>query len=274
MARSPRSHRSIRLSACFAQGAKTSGRRVGTWHAKLDIGITSIQDDHGACKHQDFVRTRPASLFRTARTDPRIRSLGRTGWVEALMRRFYRRAFGLATRLRNRLYTVALAPCFESFGAGSVIVPRMRVEGAARIRVEEEVFFGPGCWLNVPDSARGAGRLIIMEGCSLAGDCVLSSAQEVVLEREVLLARNVYIADHRHAFSDPLRSVLSQGIEGIAPVRICAGAWLGQNVVVLPGVRIGCGSVVGANSVVAEDVPDWCVAVGAPARVVRSFGRK
>jgi acetyltransferase-like isoleucine patch superfamily enzyme len=42
-------------------------------------------------------------------------------------------------------------------------------------------------------------------------------------------------------------------------------------VVVGPGVRIGRGAVVGANSVVLEDVPDHSVAVGAPARVVRSF---
>jgi acetyltransferase-like isoleucine patch superfamily enzyme len=41
-------------------------------------------------------------------------------------------------------------------------------------------------------------------------------------------------------------------------------------VVIGPGLRIGRGAVVGANSVVLDDVPDFAVAVGAPARVVRS----
>ena len=85
------------------------------------------------------------------------------------------------------------------------------------------------------------------------------------------MARNVYVADHMHAFEDGSRGVLDQGINRVAPVEIADGAWLGQNVVVGPGVRIGHGAVIGANAVVLEDVPDFTVAVGAPARVVRSF---
>jgi acetyltransferase-like isoleucine patch superfamily enzyme len=93
----------------------------------------------------------------------------------------------------------------------------------------------------------------------------------VRLGRKVLLARNVYISDHSHAFADVTRAVLDQGITKVEPVEIGDGAWLGQNVVVGPGVRIGRGAVVGANSVVLEDVPDYAVAVGAPARVVREL---
>ena len=85
-------------------------------------------------------------------------------------------------------------------------------------------------------------------------------------------ARNAYIADHQHAFTDTTRAVLDQGIEKTAPVEIGDGAWLGENVVVGPGVRIGRGAVIGANAVVLADVPDHSVAVGAPARVVRTVG--
>jgi len=54
-------------------------------------------------------------------------------------------------------------------------------------------------------------------------------------------------------------------------VRIGAGSWLGHGVVVLPGADIGKHVVVGANSVVTGVIPDNCVAVGAPARVIRRF---
>ena len=91
------------------------------------------------------------------------------------------------------------------------------------------------------------------------------------LGRKVLFARNVYVSDHSHRFDDPSRAVLDQGVDRIAAVDIGDGAWLGQNVVVGPGVRIGRGAVIGANAVVLDDVPDHCVAVGAPARVVRSL---
>ena len=49
------------------------------------------------------------------------------------------------------------------------------------------------------------------------------------------------------------------------------GAWLGHGVFVGPGVRIGRGSVIGANAVVLEDVPDRAIAVGVPARTIRSI---
>ena len=85
------------------------------------------------------------------------------------------------------------------------------------------------------------------------------------------MARNVYIADHTHAYDDPAQPVLAQGVTRVEPVEVGDGAWLGENVVVGPGVRIGRGAVVGANSVVLSDVPDHAVAVGAPARIVRQF---
>ncbi len=70
----------------------------------------------------------------------------------------------------------------------------------------------------------------------------------------------------------PLAAITAlQGLRDVAEVRIGAGAWLGQNVVVMPGVTIGCNAVIGANSVVTSDVPDHSVAVGAPARLIRRF---
>lgn len=89
--------------------------------------------------------------------------------------------------------------------------------------------------------------------------------------RALIERRDIYTSDHIHAYEDVRRAVLDQGIERIAPVLVCSGAWLGENVV-CPGVRIGRGAVIGANSVVVDDVPDYGLAVSAPARVVKQFG--
>jgi lipopolysaccharide O-acetyltransferase len=57
----------------------------------------------------------------------------------------------------------------------------------------------------------------------------------------------------------------------ISPTVIEDGVYIGERVAVLRGVRIGRGSVIGTNSVVTRDIPPYSIAVGAPARVIRSF---
>jgi acetyltransferase-like isoleucine patch superfamily enzyme len=174
-------------------------------------------------------------------------------------------------RARAKLFSLAVGGAFAEFGARSVIEPPVRLQGEARIAIGNDVFVGAGSWLQVLAGPDRGVALSIGDGTSIAGSCVLSAAVSIRLGRKVLLARNVYVADHSHAFADTSRAVLDQGIAKVAPVEIGDGAWLGQNVVVGPGVRIGRGAVVGANSVVLEDVPDYSVAVGAPARVVREL---
>lgn len=61
------------------------------------------------------------------------------------------------------------------------------------------------------------------------------------------------------------------GWESAAPISIGDNVWLGGGVTVLPGVGIGADSVVGAGSVVSRDVPPGVLALGSPARVVRSL---
>ena len=181
-------------------------------------------------------------------------------------------AYRAASRLRDKLFSLVVRGSFGHFGHRSVIQLPVRLTGEARISVGDDVFVGAGSWLQVlGDSGRDETRIAIEigSGTSIAGSCVLSATSQIRLGRSVLLARNVYIADHMHAHDDVGVPVLDQGITRVAPVEIGDGAWLGQNVVITPGVRVGRGAVVGANSVVRNDVPDFSVAVGAPARVVR-----
>lgn len=158
----------------------------------------------------------------------------------------------------------------------SVLEPPLRVTGEDRIAIEDDVFVGSDSWLQVIPAnvggMPGGVAIRVGRGTKIVGHCVISAVSSVVLGECVLVARNAYIADHSHAFDDPSRAVLEQGVAEIASVEIADGAWLGENVVVGPGVRIGRGAVIGANSVVLDDVPDHCVAVGAPARVVRRVG--
>lgn len=56
-----------------------------------------------------------------------------------------------------------------------------------------------------------------------------------------------------------------------APIVIKDGAHIGIGAIIMPGVTIGEGTVIGAGSVVTHDIPPYSVAVGAPARVIKTF---
>lgn len=175
-------------------------------------------------------------------------------------------------RARARMFSMLAGRSFAAFGRGSVVEPPVRVAGERRIAIGSGVYIGAGSWLL---ALPGEGvALEIGDGTSVSGALVVSAAASVRIGRRVLMARNVYVSDHGHRFEEPGVPVLAQGTSEPRPVEIGDGAWLGENVVVCPGVRIGRGAVVGANAVVLEDVPDWSVAVGVPARVVRSFGHE
>jgi lipopolysaccharide O-acetyltransferase len=186
--------------------------------------------------------------------------------------RAFAAGYRFSRRVRAKAFSVLIGLGFASFGSRTVLQPPVRLEGERHIRVGDDVFVGAGSWLQVlGEHAPGDIVVSIGSGTSIAGSCVISAASSVRIGADVLMARNVYIADHSHAYLDVARPVIDQGITNIRPVTIEDGAWLGQNVVICPGVRVGRGAVVGANAVVRHDIPDHAVAAGVPATVVRVF---
>lgn len=117
-------------------------------------------------------------------------------------------------------------------------------------------------------------KLQIGDGVSMEYDCHIGCVNEVRIGARVLIASRVYISDHAHGgtSADDLllppnaRLVISKGA-----VIIEEDAWLGEGVAVMPGVRIGRSSIIGANAVVTRDIPPFSVAVGAPARVIKTL---
>ena len=94
---------------------------------------------------------------------------------------------------------------------------------------------------------------------------------EISIGNDVWTGHHVYITDQNHDYRDVTRPISQQSMPERS-VTIGDGSWLGYGVVVLPGASIGKHVVIGANSVVpAGEIPDYSVAVGSPARVVKRW---
>lgn len=87
------------------------------------------------------------------------------------------------------------------------------------------------------------------------------------------LGQNVFVAGFSHGYSDATKNSSIQPLV-IKPVIIEDEAHVGANSVVLPGITIGKRSQVGAGSVVTKDIPPFSIAVGNPARVIKTFNPK
>ena len=118
----------------------------------------------------------------------------------------------------------------------------------------------------------GGGTVRIGRGSEIGERFRISIANSLEIGEKVLLSPNVYITDCDHEYRNIDVPVIEQGIvqKGQA-VSIGDGSYIGINTVIVGNVKIGKHCVIGANSVVTKDVPDYSVAVGIPARVIKNI---
>lgn len=104
--------------------------------------------------------------------------------------------------------------------------------------------------------------------------CRISIANSLEIGEKVLLSPNVYITDCDHEYRSIDIPVIDQGIvQRGQRVSIGEGSYIGINAVIVGNVKIGKHCVIGANSVVTKDVPDYCVVVGSPTRVIKNIAK-
>jgi len=104
----------------------------------------------------------------------------------------------------------------------------------------------------------------------------IAAGEKVVIGNDVLIASRVFISDLNHGSysGEEQDSPLTKPNERLLftkPVHIKDNVWIGENVCILPGVTIGRGCVIGSMSVVTKSIPDYSIAVGIPAKVVKQY---
>ena len=160
---------------------------------------------------------------------------------------------------------------FARFGERVSIRKPICLRGMQYMEIGDGVVVKEQGWLEAnPIDGNGGCRLSIGRGTSIGYFCHIYAVRHVEIAQDVLIGSGVYIADCTHGYRDVSRPVIDQPAEALNPVAIGEGSWIGQHAAIL-GVRIGKHCVVGAHAVVLDDVPDYCVVAGVPARIIKRY---
>jgi len=167
---------------------------------------------------------------------------------------------------------------FGRFGSGSIICfPQTTIFNEQYIHIGSSTMIGshialsagmmPGQECLTNPVVRIGDRCLIGRGSGIVGHFSID------IGNDVWTGNYVYITDQNHGYEN-VDIPISQQTQMERAVSIGDGSWLGAGTVVLPGAQIGKHVAVGANSVVTGALPDYCVAVGVPARVIKQYSKE
>jgi lipopolysaccharide O-acetyltransferase len=152
------------------------------------------------------------------------------------------------------------------------------IRGRQYIDFGRRLTTGRGCRIDAFSSKAYQKPLIRFGSDVQINDYVhIAAVESVTICNHVLIASKVFISDHNHGVysgdglhSSPDTAPTSRPLSS-APVVIEENVWIGESASILHGVTIGRGTIIGANSVVNRSLPAYCIAAGAPARIVKIY---
>lgn len=145
------------------------------------------------------------------------------------------------SKLIRRIRSTVAGGCFDVHGKN--------------INIEKNADFGTGEGVVIGDNS-GIGV-----NCDVRGPLIIGA--------NVMMGPDVRIMTSNHNTSRTDIPMAQQGQIAKQSVVIGDDVWIGTRVIILPGVKIGKGSIIGAAAVVTKDVPEYAVAVGVPAKVIK-----
>jgi acetyltransferase-like isoleucine patch superfamily enzyme len=179
------------------------------------------------------------------------------------------------TKFLDVFYQVFIYPFhkiyFGKFGKQSKIILPNIIEFPKNIFIGNNVLIRKQAWLAAnPLTDNKNCKLIIGDGTYVGNFAHFYATSKIEIGQKVLIADRVYISDNSHGFKNINIAIIDQPITQLQEVLIDDGSWLGENVCII-GANIGKNSIVGANSVVTKNIPDYCIAVGIPAKIIKRF---
>lgn len=151
------------------------------------------------------------------------------------------------------------------------------IRNKKNIKIGKNFTSGFGCRLEAFPIKESENKILVFGNNVEINDYVhIASGENIEIGNNVLIASKVFISDLNHGNykgkeqDSPLTTPNNRKLSA-NPILIKDNVWIGEGVCILSGVTIGYGSIIGAMSVVTKDIPDYSIAVGNPARVVKLY---
>lgn len=177
--------------------------------------------------------------------------------------------------IKRDIVSIMTTSRFKKFGVGSVLYRPLYIDrNRERISIGNNTTILTGARIELYPEVREKDiccTITIKDDCYLGYNLTILAGANIIIENGVLMASDILISSENHS-TDPEAEFyyMDQPLK-CAPITIKEGSWIGQRVIILSGVTIGKKSIIGAGSIVTSDIPDYSLAVGSPAKVIKKY---
>lgn len=152
---------------------------------------------------------------------------------------------------------------------------------------KDNIKVGNHCTISAYFVSRFGGKIVIGDNNYFGKNTFLLCKESIVIGNDVIISDNVIICDNNNHPTSPKQRLMMTQVENFmtndlwswkyassAPILIEDNVWIGRDVRIMKGVKIGKGSIIALGAVVTKDVPEYSIAAGNPAVVVKKLERE
>lgn len=151
-----------------------------------------------------------------------------------------------------------------------MLYPFVNIEGGQYIAIGSNVQIFKNCRLQALTINTNNPSILIGNLIRIWSNSQISCANSITIEDGCALGANSFITDVTHDYESIDVCQYESKLKVLAPVIIGSGTWVGRNAIIM-GCKIGKHCVIGSNAFVTRDIPDYCVVVGSPARIIKRY---
>ena len=145
----------------------------------------------------------------------------------------------------------------------------VKFTGARGLSIGTNSVIGDGSWVNINSPNKGV--LKIGNYCSLGMNNFITVGGNIEIGNYFLSGMNCSFITSSHLIDDPRIPYLKSGVTSKNKIKISNNVFIGYGVNIIGNVSIGEGSVIGACSLVTKSIPDFSIAIGNPAKIIKRF---